>query len=100
MLALADAQAEMTSMSPVSITVSDCINAGLLVRAASQRDGRRTVLHLTPAGTALRDRFRSQHRQAFEHITHDWPQAKRLEFARMLIDYADAAAELGTRITP
>ncbi|WP_327235991.1 MarR family winged helix-turn-helix transcriptional regulator [Streptomyces sp. NBC_01317] len=83
--------------SVASRMVSDCITAGLLVRAASQSDGRRTVLLLTPEGIALRDRFSSQHRQAFEHITRDWPQAKRLEFARLLVDYAEAAAELGTR---
>ena len=54
---------------------------GYLIRAASQQDGRRTVLRLTEEGTALLNHFRHQQRQAFEYITRDWPVAERLEFA-------------------
>lgn len=86
--------------SVASRMVTDCISAGLLERAASQADGRRTVLHLTADGITLRDRFRSQHRQAFVHITRDWPEAERREFARLLLKYADATAELGPRTGP
>ena len=67
---------------------------GYLVRKASQRDGRRTVLELSEEGVMLRDRFRRQQRQAFIKITHDWPELKRLTFARLLIEYADASAAL------
>ncbi|GAB7189897.1 MarR family winged helix-turn-helix transcriptional regulator [Kineococcus sp. NUM-3379] len=80
--------------SVASRAVADCISEGYLVRAPSQHDGRRSVLHITPGGFALRDRFRSQQRQAFEHITRDWPDQERLQFARLLIKYADAAAQL------
>lgn len=83
--------------SVASRMVSDLVSGGYLERAASQRDGRRTVLRITPEGVALRDRFRSQYRQAFEHITRDWPEHERLEFARLLIKYADASAKLGNR---
>jgi len=86
--------------SVASRLVSDCISSGHLARTASQQDGRRTVLHLTPAGVALRDRFRSQQRQAFEHITRDWPDPERLEFARLLLKYADATAGLGQHQHP
>lgn len=74
--------------------VSDCISNGYLERTASQRDGRRTVLRITPEGLALRDCFRSQQRQAFEHITRDWPEHERLEFARLLLKYADSTDKL------
>ena len=77
--------------SAASRLVADLIAHGSLERTASQQDGRRTVLRLTRDGLALRDRFRSQHRQAFEHITRDWPDAERLEFARLLVKYADSA---------
>ncbi|GGQ22424.1 MarR family winged helix-turn-helix transcriptional regulator [Streptosporangium pseudovulgare] len=80
--------------SVASRMVSDCISHGYLVRAASQQDGRRTVLHLTEEGAALLDRFRRQQRQAFEYITRDWPDAERLEFARLLLKYADSTARL------
>ena len=91
--------AEQLSVDPsvASRMVTDCIDAGYLVRRASQRDGRRTVLELTEDGVRLRDRFRGQHRQAFVKITHDWPERKRLEFARLLVEYADAAVALTTR---
>ncbi|MFF3441827.1 MarR family winged helix-turn-helix transcriptional regulator [Streptosporangium sp. NPDC002721] len=80
--------------SVASRIVSDMISNGYLERAASQHDGRRTVLRLTEEGVVLRDRYRSQHRQAFEHITKDWPTGERLEFARLLLKYADATSAL------
>jgi DNA-binding MarR family transcriptional regulator len=70
--------------------VSDCISTGLVVRSASQLDGRRTILELTPAGVDLLDRFRRHQRAAFEHVTRDWPVAERVEFARLVVKYADA----------
>lgn len=77
--------------SVASRMVSDCIDAGYLQRAASATDGRRTVLTLTPEGIALRDHFRQLQRKAFEQITSAWPDAERLEFARLLVKYADAS---------
>ena len=90
------ALAEQLAVDPsvASRMVSDCVSGGYLERAASQQDGRRTVLRITPEGVALRDRFRSQQRQAFEHITRDWPEHERLEFARLLLKYADATDKL------
>jgi hypothetical protein len=38
--------------------------------------------------------FRHQKRQVFEYITRDWPEAERLEFARLLLKYADSTAQL------
>ncbi|MFI5844781.1 MarR family winged helix-turn-helix transcriptional regulator [Catenuloplanes sp. NPDC051500] len=91
--------AEQLAVDPsvASRMVAECINDGLLVRRASQRDGRRTVLELSAEGVRLRDRFRSQHRQAFIEITRDWPESKRLTFARLLIEYADASVALTQR---
>lgn len=76
--------------------VSDCIEAGLVVRVASQRDGRRSTLSLTEQGRRQRDVFRKQYRQAFEQITADWPAAERVEFVRLLLKYADATSRLTT----
>ena len=74
--------------SVASRMVSDCIKAGYVERHASQSDGRRTILRLTADGADLRDRFRSQQRQAFEAVTADWPEHERREFARLVIKYA------------
>lgn len=94
--------AEQLAVAPsvASKMVTDCINGGYLERRASQRDGRRTVVVLTRKGIRLRDQFRSQHRQAFVQITHDWPDHKRLQFARLLIDYVDACTALTNRAGP
>lgn len=91
--------AEQLAVDPsvASRMVAECITDGLLVRRASQRDGRRSVLELSDEGVRLRDRFRSQHRQAFIEITRDWPESKRLTFARLLIEYADASVALTHR---
>lgn len=80
--------------SVASRMVSDCISAGYLVRAASQLDGRRTILQLTDSGREMLAGFRRHQRSAYEHITRDWPQEERLEFARLLIKYVDTLAEL------
>ncbi|MFD4173226.1 MULTISPECIES: MarR family winged helix-turn-helix transcriptional regulator [Streptomyces] len=80
--------------SVASRMVSDCISAGYLIRAASQQDGRRTILQLTDEGHRTLARFRSHQRSAYERITQDWPERERLEFARLLIKYVESVAEL------
>jgi DNA-binding MarR family transcriptional regulator len=80
--------------SVASRMVTDCIQHGYLLRAASQQDGRRTVLRLTSEGEGLRARFAKEQRQAFERITRDWPEEERLQFARLLVKYVDASAAL------
>lgn len=76
--------------SVASRMITDCIGHGYLRRAASQEDGRRTVLHLTADGESLRRRFAAEQRRAFEHITHDWSVEERLQFARLLLRYVEA----------
>ncbi|MFF4951455.1 MarR family winged helix-turn-helix transcriptional regulator [Streptomyces chattanoogensis] len=84
--------------SVASRMVSDSISAGYLVRAASQRDGRRTVLHLSPEGRELMARFGRHQRSAFECITADWPERERLEFARLMLKYVDSQDALRQRL--
>ncbi|MEU6238353.1 MarR family winged helix-turn-helix transcriptional regulator [Kitasatospora sp. NPDC047058] len=84
--------------SVASRMVSDCIAAGYLVRAASQRDGRRTVLHLGPDGRELMARFTRHQRAAFESITVDWTEHERLEFARLMLKYVDSQDALRDRL--
>ncbi|MCX5199799.1 MarR family winged helix-turn-helix transcriptional regulator [Streptomyces sp. NBC_00249] len=86
-----------TDPSVASRMVSDCISAGYLIRAASQQDGRRTVLHLSPEGRELMTRFRRHQRSAFEQITADWTEGERLEFARLMLRYVDAQNALRAR---
>ncbi|MEU7897735.1 MarR family winged helix-turn-helix transcriptional regulator [Nonomuraea sp. NPDC049152] len=86
-----------TDPSVASRMVTDNIKAGYLIRAASQQDGRRTVLHLSPEGAELMARFRRHQRSAFEYITADWSEHERLEFARLMLKYVDSLADLRSR---
>jgi DNA-binding MarR family transcriptional regulator len=86
-----------TDPSVASRMVSDCISAGYLVRAASQQDGRRTVLHLSAAGRELMARFRRHQRAAFESITADWPKEEQVEFARLMLKYVASQDALRNR---
>ncbi|MFI1587340.1 MarR family winged helix-turn-helix transcriptional regulator [Streptomyces halstedii] len=84
--------AEMGVTQPVaSRTVAACMDDGLLRRAASQSDGRRTVLELTEHGRAERDRFAAEQRQAFLEITAAWSPEERVQFARLLVRYGTDA---------
>ncbi|MFJ2567238.1 MarR family winged helix-turn-helix transcriptional regulator [Streptomyces sp. NPDC087568] len=87
--------AERLAVDPsvASRMVTDCISAGYLIRAASQRDGRRTILQMTDEGMAMLAAFRRHQRAAFEFITRNWPAEERLQFARLLIKYVDSVAE-------
>ncbi|MEV6827000.1 MarR family winged helix-turn-helix transcriptional regulator [Amycolatopsis sp. NPDC051102] len=90
--------AEMGVVQPVaSRTVAACIADGLLRRAASQADGRRTVLELTERGEAERARFAAEQRAAFEAITAGWSAADRAQFARLLVRYTTDAGEWSRR---
>jgi len=79
--------------------VSDCLSAGYLARAASQHDGRRTILQLTSQGITMLANFRQHQRRAVEYITRDWPDQERLEFAWLLLKYVDAIDGLRERET-
>ncbi|MEH0577903.1 MULTISPECIES: MarR family winged helix-turn-helix transcriptional regulator [Streptomyces] len=93
------AVAELLGVDPsvASRMVTDNIKAGYLIRAASQQDGRRTVLLLSPEGADLMARFRRHQRSAFEYITADWVERDRLEFARLMLKYVDSLAQLNDR---
>ncbi|GAA2280596.1 MarR family winged helix-turn-helix transcriptional regulator [Actinomadura luteofluorescens] len=90
--------AEMGVTQPVaSRTVAACIADGLLRRAASQADSRRTVLELTDAGETERRRFASAQRETFEDITAAWDPAERIQFARFLVRYSEDAGAWSAR---
>ncbi|MET7304491.1 MarR family winged helix-turn-helix transcriptional regulator [Embleya sp. NPDC005575] len=80
---------EMGVTQPVaSRSIAALITAGLLRRAASQADGRRTVLELTDTGEAERRRYATGQSKTFTHITAAWDPAERRQFAQYLIRYS------------
>ncbi|WP_030771116.1 MULTISPECIES: MarR family winged helix-turn-helix transcriptional regulator [unclassified Streptomyces] len=84
---------EMGVAQPVaSRAIAACIAEGLLRRAASQRDGRSSLLELTDAGESARKGYAAEQRRAFEEITAHWDGADRLQFARFLTRYGQDAS--------
>ncbi|WP_432040441.1 MarR family winged helix-turn-helix transcriptional regulator [Streptomyces cucumeris] len=85
---------EMGVAQPVaSRAVAACIAEGLLLRVASQQDGRSSLLELTDAGESARRAYATEQRRVFEEITAHWDSADRLQFARFLTRYGrDASA--------
>jgi len=79
--------------STASRLVSETIRAGYLFGAPSSTDARRTRLTLTDAGHALAVAARRYQRATFEHITREWPDGERQEFARLFIKFADSLTE-------
>ncbi|MGS2648335.1 MarR family transcriptional regulator [Streptosporangium sp. LJ11] len=89
---------EMNVSQPVaSRSVAAAIDDGLMRRAVSQQDGRRTVLELTDAGRAERHRFAASQRHVFEEITANWDPDERVQFARLLIRYSTDSVAWTTR---
>ncbi|GAA4608868.1 MarR family winged helix-turn-helix transcriptional regulator [Actinoallomurus liliacearum] len=74
--------------------VARAVDAGLLVRLADQRDGRRTPVALTDAAReqlALIHRFRQE---TFARAMADWPDEDRVAFARLLTSFVQSFTAL------
>ncbi|MEV5571084.1 MarR family winged helix-turn-helix transcriptional regulator [Spirillospora sp. NPDC052269] len=82
--------------STASRLVGHAIDAGLVSRRPSPVDARRANLGLTEAGQRVRqvaERFR---RAYFEALMSGWSEHEKSEFARLLTQFADAAAQSPT----
>lgn len=87
-----DAEATITSVSHqlgldhsgASRMVRDATAAGILSRAESEHDRRRTALALTASGERLLAEARDWQRQVFTELTADWDDLDRQRFAGYL----------------
>lgn len=75
--------------SRASRIAADLVERGLVARAASQEDGRRSVLVPTAQGRALLDAFLRAKWQRTMRLFRDWPEEDVLAFARLLKRYND-----------
>jgi DNA-binding MarR family transcriptional regulator len=82
--------------STASRLVAETIRDGYLARTASPADARRVRLELTAAGRALAADARRYQRAVFDHVTRDWSDEERRDFARLFIKFAAAVAEART----
>lgn len=70
--------------------VAAAVDAGLVKRAVSQHDGRRSVLELTERGQQVAADVHEMRKQAFSEAMADWSAKDRREFARLLERFVDA----------
>ncbi|MCX4747777.1 MarR family winged helix-turn-helix transcriptional regulator [Kitasatospora sp. NBC_01287] len=80
--------------SRASRLVSAAIKAGYLRRAASQADGRRIHLELTPAAEELLAITHRSRHELYSHLMRDWPERDRAGFAGLLTKFTDELTQL------
>jgi DNA-binding MarR family transcriptional regulator len=75
--------------SRASRIVADLVERGYLERAASQKDGRRSILTLTQAAVKLFEAFRMRKWQKTMSVFKAWHEEDILAFARLFARYCD-----------
>ncbi|MEO3784045.1 MarR family transcriptional regulator [Actinocorallia sp. B10E7] len=79
--------------SRASRIVAEAVKAGFVRRVASQEDGRRSCLELTPAGRLAIDTAHRTRQTFYAGLLEDWSPEDRKEFARLLTRFARALDE-------
>jgi DNA-binding MarR family transcriptional regulator len=69
--------------------VAEAVKSGYVRRVASQEDGRRIHLELTPAGRSVVEATRRTRQEHFAKAMRDWSDTERAEFARLLARFVD-----------
>ena len=62
-------------------------DAGLAARTTDESDRRASILDLTPEGREVLERTRAHRRDRLRKAMHDWTDAERLEFGRLLTKF-------------
>ena len=83
--------------SRASRTVAAAIDAGYVARAASELDGRSSILELTLAGREVADNVHAARRARYAELLNDWTPADRAEFAKLLHRFTSALDEAPIR---
>ncbi|GAK71742.1 hypothetical protein RRU01S_20_00030 [Agrobacterium rubi TR3 = NBRC 13261] len=66
-----------------SRVVAEMVARGLLKREASQEDGRRSVIDITPLGHSILEEMRSAKISIVHEVVSDWPDEDVADFARL-----------------
>ncbi len=83
--------AEELSLDPsrASRIAADLVDRGLVARAVSQEDGRRSILNPTDRGIALMQAFLAAKWQHMARVFADWSEDEIATFARLFTRYSD-----------
>ncbi len=84
--------AELMGIDPsrASRAVTSAIKAGYLYRIASQEDGRRTCVTLTPEGRSLVDHSHMYRQQLYGRVLAGWTENDKAHFAGLLNRFTEA----------
>ncbi len=66
-----------------SRVVAEMVGRGLLKREASQEDGRRSVIDITPLGYSILEEMRSAKISIIRDVVSDWPDEDVADFAKL-----------------
>lgn len=66
-----------------SRVVAEMVGRGLIKREASQEDGRRSVIDITPLGQSILEEMRNAKISIIREVVSDWPSEDVAEFARL-----------------
>lgn len=83
--------------SRASRMVAAAISAGYLRRVASQADGRRIQLELTPAAEELTAEAHRSRQQLYERLMEGWSLAEQAVFAKLIARFAESLTEFRTQ---
>lgn len=83
--------------SRASRIISDLVDKGMLLRAADQADGRRSVLALQPKGIAVMEKFRDAKWRMLSKLFNTWRDDEISAFSVLLRKYLDGLSTLGRR---
>lgn len=86
--------------SRASRMVASAVKAGYVSRAASQGDGRRSLLNLTGKGLECAREARNFRIAFFGRLMDNWPDRDCQEFARLLARFTETPSEPTTPRTP
>jgi DNA-binding MarR family transcriptional regulator len=82
-----------TDQPRASKLVAEAVAAGLLTRVADQRDGRRSLIELTPGGQAYLEQVHTFRRAQFAEATADWSARDKTTFADLLTRFVAGLPE-------
>jgi DNA-binding MarR family transcriptional regulator len=87
--------AEEMNLDPsrASRIAADLVEKGLVLRAVSQEDGRRSVLVTTQEAGALMDAFLRAKWQRTMRLFEDWPEDDIISFAKLFARYVEGMRE-------
>ncbi len=70
----------------ITATLDDLVDAGYCARAHTEKDRRKVLVQVTPAGQKILEEVHTQAKQSLREVLGDWNEQRRVELCRVLHD--------------